>query len=535
MMFLLPVSQLVHLQSKMGNLKKSVAVLSYLISNVLGLTAQRIAHDLRASLSPQSSVFLPSNGSSLENTEGVTPRWDVYAPPSYVLAVKPFVIEDVQTIVKYASKNGVPFLATGGGHGYSATLGQLQNGLILDMGNFNTIRIDAKANRMVVGGSVKSADVTAALQAAGREIRMCKSSLLLHLLPNADIVAVGQCTCVGLTGFTLGGGIGPYSGIHGPASDSVSSIEMVTGTGEILTVSESQNPDLFWGMKGAGFNFGAVTSLTYTTHSATNGGRAMNADMTFTSNQNGSIFAIARSYVGKQPKELSISIALNYNPALAEVVIVVNLIYAGSEAAGKAFLTPFLHLQPSNVNITTIPWKDVPSSSLYGATVQGCSVSGVQYVPYSVNLYQIDVGNMIKVVNFMNASMAASPELQTAVVALAQYAPGGFQAKKSDSSAFPYRDVVIFAQIDCFAFDPASVPALSKWGQEVRDLMQKGSGKKDLEVYVHFAHGDESQTGWYTNGKLARLQALKAKYDPHSLFSYYNPVASNTSSYITYG
>lgn len=122
-----------------------------------------------------------------------------------------------------------------------------------------------------------------------------------------------------MTGYTLGGGIGPYSGLYGPTSDSVLSIEMVTGTGQFLTVSETQNANLFWGMRGAGFNYGVVTSVTYNVHNATNGGQAMNADMTFLGSQNDSVWAAAQSFVGKQPKELSITFSVSYNATLGKV------------------------------------------------------------------------------------------------------------------------------------------------------------------------------------------------------------------------
>ena len=132
-------------------------------------------------------------------------------------------------------------------------------------------------------------------------------------------LAVGVCSCIGMTGATLGGGIGPYSGIHGTVSDSVVSIEMVAGTGELLTVSATKNADLFWGIKGAGFNFGVVTSVTYKLYDSTNAGRAMNADMTFSGSQNNSLWIIARSFGGNQPKELSIGFSLGYDATSDQV------------------------------------------------------------------------------------------------------------------------------------------------------------------------------------------------------------------------
>jgi len=171
-------------------------------------------------------------------------------------------------------------------------------------------------------------------------------------------------------------------------------------------------------------------------------------------------------------------------------------------------------------------------------------------VPYSLNLYQIDVGNLINVTNFLKTTLPASAALAAVDVALTQYTRTGFQRFADNSSAFPFRDVVIFvsvvqtpqyfckylenstntselhSQIDGFALDSSDIPTLIQWGQDVRSLLQQGSGKNNLEVYTNLANGDEGDKAWYTERKLVGLQPLKAKYDPNSLFSFYNPVSS---------
>jgi hypothetical protein len=75
----------------------------------------------------------------------------------------------------------VPFLATGGGHGYTWSLGQLQNAIEVDLGNFQTIEIDTAANTMTIGGAVRIANVTHDLHAVGKEFR--KSSRLSFPYP----------------------------------------------------------------------------------------------------------------------------------------------------------------------------------------------------------------------------------------------------------------------------------------------------------------------------------------------------------------
>jgi hypothetical protein len=68
------------------------------------------------------------------------------------------------------------------------------------------------------------------------------------------------------------------------------------------------------------------------------------------------------------------------------------------------------------------------------------------------------------------------------------------------------------------------VPTIDSFGRTFRDLLQKSSGREQLEVYTNFAHGDEGPVAWYTEAHVLRLKELKRKYDPGSLFSFYNPV-----------
>lgn len=114
-------------------------------------------------------------------------------------------------------------------------------------------------------------------------------------------------------GATLGGGIGPYQGLHGLIIDVLQSVTIVTGKGDIVNASSSENSDLFWGLRGAGMNYGIVTSATYKLADQTNGGYALNGDFLFSVSENATIFNILNKFAGKQPNALSLTSAIQYS------------------------------------------------------------------------------------------------------------------------------------------------------------------------------------------------------------------------------
>lgn len=87
--------------------------------------------------------------------------------------------------------------------------------------------------------------------------------------------------------------------------DALESVTIVTGSGEIVTASETNNSDLFWGVRGAGQNFGIVTSATYRIHERTNDGMALNGDFVFPASAKDTIFSLVKSLQCSQPNELS--------------------------------------------------------------------------------------------------------------------------------------------------------------------------------------------------------------------------------------
>jgi FAD/FMN-containing dehydrogenase len=152
--------------------------------------------------------------------------------------------EDVSAAVRWARATDTPFAIRGGGHNYAA--GSSSTGLIIS------------TRRMARGGLTGS---TLRTQAGAR------NRDLAAILPAGDdyyLLPGGNCPNVGVTGLTLGGGIGPNATWAGLTADHLREVSMVTADGEVVTANSSVNPDLFWGLRGgAGGNFGIVTDLTY--------------------------------------------------------------------------------------------------------------------------------------------------------------------------------------------------------------------------------------------------------------------------------
>jgi FAD/FMN-containing dehydrogenase len=108
-------------------------------------------------------------------------------------------------------------------------------------------------------------------------------------------------------------------GIRGYTSDALLQVTIVTAAGVPFNASATENSDLFWAIRGAGANFGIITSATYEIYDATNGGQAQNANLVYPAAANGSIWDILESFDETLPAELSITIGVSYNQTIQEV------------------------------------------------------------------------------------------------------------------------------------------------------------------------------------------------------------------------
>jgi FAD/FMN-containing dehydrogenase len=173
-----------------------------------------------------------------ERFDGVLPHW----------VARPIDAADVRGAVRWAVAHGVPLRARSGGHSY-AGYSTLSGGAVLDLRKMNSVRVDRAHGIARIGPGAQLIDVYAGLAARGATL------------------PAGSCPSVGITGVTLGGGMGLAGRAFGLTADNLVGAQIVTADGRIRQVDKHTDPDLLWALRGGGGgNFGVVTQLQFRIH-----------------------------------------------------------------------------------------------------------------------------------------------------------------------------------------------------------------------------------------------------------------------------
>ncbi|MBD1541897.1 FAD-binding oxidoreductase [Arthrobacter sp. IA7] len=153
-------------------------------------------------------------------------------------------VGDIDAVLQTARSTGLPLAVRGGGHNIAGH-GTVDGGLVLDLGQLRNVEVDVELRLVTVEPGATLADVDRATAVHGLA------------------VPLGVISATGVSGLTLGGGVGWLTRSNGLSLDNLDSADVVTATGEHLHASEQQNPELFWGLRGGGGNFGVVASFTF--------------------------------------------------------------------------------------------------------------------------------------------------------------------------------------------------------------------------------------------------------------------------------
>ncbi|KAF6222868.1 hypothetical protein HO133_000919 [Letharia lupina] len=328
-----------------------------------------------------------------------------------------------------------------------------------------------------------------------------------------------------MVGATIGAGVGPLEGLHGLVLDALVSVRMVTASGQLVTASDDENGDLFWAVRGAGANFGIITSATYRVHNHTNGGQAVNADFIFPPAANVSLFEVLKSWDDDDvfPQNLGLEIAASFNHTSQLPNLDANFIFYGTQEAAQPYLDKLIALNPLRYQNLTVGWNNLTNVAGFGHA-SGVCARGDYTTHYSLGANRTDVATFSAFFDNFTAFSAANPWFDGSFALERYNTKAALAVPESERGVYPWRDIktlVIFENVYPNSSHDAAVAAF--YGP-VRRAFQAVSGFAVPHVYVNYGYGDEGPAAWYGAHNLPRLSALKRKWDPRGYFGAGNPV-----------
>ena len=248
--------------------------------------------------------------------------------------------EDIVHAVQFASAHSLLTAVKGGGHSLSGQ-STCEGGIMIDLSGMREIQVDKDKRLARAQAGVLLAALDGQCQAAGL------------------VTPLGTAADTGIAGLTLGGGQGRLMRKLGLSCDNVRSFELVTADGKLRTASATENPDLFWALRGGGGNFGAVSSFEYGLHPLAHpvlaGGR------TFAFDQARAVLGGLADIAAKAPDEVYLDVgvfnASGHGGLPKGTYATVEFVYAGDPKEGERFLPTLDKLgKPLNDTIKAKPY-----------------------------------------------------------------------------------------------------------------------------------------------------------------------------------
>lgn len=390
---------------------------------------------------------------------------------------------DVVNAVKFAREKSLLVSVRGGDHS-AAGNAMVDGGLAIDLSPMNQVTVDPSARTAIAGGGARWIDFDTAT--------------LKHGLATTG----GTNSDTGVGGLTLGGGIGWLSGKYGLTCDNLISAEVVTANGDLLTASEHENSDLFWGLRGGSGNFGIVTSFKLQVHPV---GNMLGGLVIHPVEKAPEVLRFHAEFSADIPDELNTVAAMLYSPD-GDPVVAIGLCYNGPIEKGEAVIEPVRKFGPPLVDQV----GPMPYSAIQAMLTEGLP-RGRRYY-WKANFLDHISGELI---DDLAGHYSAVPS-PFSLIAFQQFG-NATRRVPIDATAFSHRD----ASYDCIAIsgweDPADDDKNIAWTREFFEISKKSS-TGGLYVNSVVESDAASLRAAYKPATYERLARLKSKYDPINFF-----------------
>jgi len=435
-------------------------------------------------------ALLPQDG----DYEEARKIWNGMIDRKPTLIVRCQGVADVINCVGFARENDLLTSIKGGGHNIAGNA-VCEGGLMIDLSMMKSVRVDPDKRIAQAEPGVSLGELDHETQAFGL------------------VVPAGIVTTTGIAGLTLGGGFGWTSRKFGLTCDNLLSVQVVTADGKLIRVSEKENPDLFWGVRGGGGNFGIVTSFEYKLFPL---GPTVVAGPRFHSFENAKeVLRFYRDYSKEVPDEVTMIAVIRTASPLpflpesihGKPVVMIGYCHSGSIEEGEKYAKPIKELDSVVADLIQ-PMKFTDLQSMFDPG----QPKGWNYYWKAENLAELTDDAIDTIIS--HTSKFTSP---TTLVALFQMR-GAVSHVDENDTAYSHRDAAIALNINASWTDPSEAEKHIKW---TRDFWKATQPFSTGGGYINFQSQDEGEervVGTYGKEKLERLTALKDEYDPRNLF-----------------
>jgi len=401
-------------------------------------------------------------------------------------------VADVMAAVKFARGTDLPVAVRSGGHSFPGQ-STCDDGIVIDLSLMKGIRIDPEARMVSAQAGVLLGELDQATQAFGLA------------------VPAGIVTHTGLAGLTLGGGIGWLMRKYGLTVDQLLSVDMVTANSELVKASESENPDLFWGIRGAGGNFGIVTEFTFRLNPV--GPIVLAGPIFWPMDESGQVLRFYRDWITDAPDDLTTIVVHRRIPPLPAIpkefhgkpVVTVMSCYAGPVEEGEKVMRPMREFGSPILDLCK-PKPFVAHQSMLDPSFP----PGQWYYFRSADLAELS-DDVIDIV----ASRAL--QMTSPLTAFPIFQLGGAIGRVGeDDTAFNGRSAGHTININATTATEKGFDEEREWSRNFWTALKP----YQTSVYVNFLmdEGEERIRQAYGPKRYDRLKALKRKYDPGNFF-----------------